>query len=323
MKATAISGFALSVAMTLSAVLMPRAAAAEEFIIGTGSKDSIYDQTGRAICALVNRNVQELKCSALSTTDAVFNVDNVRTGALEFGIVPSDVQYHAVTKTGAFKFVDATYDEIRTVFSVPGETFTVVARRDSGIQGFDDLEGKRVNIGSPGSVPRMTMELLMAAKGWTRGDFQLVEELPPAEQSLAMCHDRVQAIVATVGHPADSIDKATRLCDAAIVEARGSAVDKLLAEKPYYAYTVIPGGVYDSNPGAVTTFGVRATLVTSVEVSADLVYALVKAVFENFDRLRRIHPAFGTLDKAAMTEEGLTAPLHEGARRYFVEMGIM
>ena len=199
----------------------------------------------------------------------------------------------------------------------------MVARRDSGVNRFDDLKGKRVNIGNPGSGQRATMELVMGAKGWTKADFQLVEELPASQQSLALCHDRVQAMVYTVGHPNASVGQAAGLCDAVIVDVSGAAIDRLVSENAYYAYATIPGGMYSGNPNSVATFGVLATVVTSAEMDADLIYSVVKAVFDNLPRLRKLHPAFGGLQPSNMIQDGLSAPFHEGAVRYFKEAGLM
>ncbi|MFQ5935595.1 MAG: TAXI family TRAP transporter solute-binding subunit, partial [Acidiferrobacterales bacterium] len=173
-----------------------------------------------------------------------------------------------------------------------------------------------------GSGQRATMEVVMRAKGWTKADFLLAEELPAAQQSLALCHGRVQAMVYTVGHPNASIGQAAGLCDAIVVDVTGPEIDKLVADNPYYAHTTIPGGMYSGNPNPVRTFGVKATVITSREVPADLIYGLTKAVFDNLAQLRKMHPAFAGLEPKKMIGEGLSAPLHDGAARYFKEKGL-
>lgn len=299
------------------------AAQAQDILIGTGSTSGVYYPAGRAICRLVARNVEDLTCKALSTAGSLANLNNVAGGALEIGLAQSDWQYHAVTGSGPAEYVDTDFSNLRALFSLHGEPFTLVARRDAGIRSLADLKGKRVNIGNPGSGQRATMEVVMAAKGWTKADFTLAEELPASQQSLALCHDRVQAMVYTVGHPNESVAQAVRLCDAVVVEVAGPEIDKLVAEHPYYAYTTIPGGMYEGNPGDVKTFGVKATVVSAADIDADLIYTVVKTVFDNLDKLRRMHPAFGSLDARRMVRDGLSAPLHEGAERYFREKGLM
>jgi len=301
------------------------AAAADTFItIGTGGVTGVYYPTGGAICRLVNKNRKEhgIRCSVESTGGSTYNLNTIRAGELDMGVAQSDWQYHAYHGTSKFK--DAGPDKnLRAVFSVHPEPFTVVARVDSGIKTFADLKGKRVNIGNPGSGQRGTMEVVMEAMGWTKNDFALVSELKSTEQSKALCDNKIDAMVFTVGHPSGSIKEATTSCDTILVEVSGPAIDKLIAEHDYYRSAVIPGGMYRGNPNDVKTFGVGATFVTSSKVPADTVYQVVKAVFENFDSFRKLHPAFANLKKEEMIKDGLSAPLHEGAIRYYKEAGLM
>ncbi len=300
-------------------------AAAQEIEIGTGSTEGVYYQVGRAICRMIERAAPAdggVACEAVPTDGSIFNLEAVLAGEMELGVVQSDWHHHAYRGTGPFAD-DGPAEELRSLFSVHSEPFTAVARADAGIASFDDFAGKRVNIGNPGSGQRATMEVVMAAKGWTADDFELANELPASEQSLALCHDRVQALVYTVGHPNPSISKVTGLCDARIVPVEGPAIDELLADAPYYAAAEVPGGVYSANPEPVPTFGVKATVVSSAAVDPELVYTVVKAVFDDLGAFRAMHPAWGGLTPGEMMTEGLSAPLHEGAVRYYREAGLL
>ncbi|MEP5730426.1 MAG: TAXI family TRAP transporter solute-binding subunit [Sulfitobacter sp.] len=305
--------------------LMAPAAFAEEFItIGTGGVTGVYYPTGGAICRLVNKGRKEhgIRCSVESTGGSVYNINTIREGELEFGVAQSDWQYHAFN--GTSKFEDAgKFEGLRAVFSVHPEPFTVVARADSGIKNFADLEGKRVNIGNPGSGQRGTMETLMGALGWTKDSFALATELKVAEQSAALCDNQIDAMVITVGHPSGTIQEATTACDAVIVNVSGEAVDKLISENSYYRTATIPGGMYRGTDGDVTTFGVGATFVSSADVSEDAVYAVVSSVMENIDDFKKLHPAFANLDPKNMASAGLSAPLHAGAAKYYKEAGLI
>ena len=298
---------------------------AQEFItIGTGGVTGVYYPTGGAICRLVNANRDEhgIRCSVESTGGSIYNLNTIRAGELDMGVVQSDWQYHAYNGTSRFED-DGPFRELRAVFSVHPEPFTVVARRDANIQHFEDLKGKRVNVGNPGSGQRGTMEVLMDAYGWTMSDFKLASELKPAEQSKALCDNKVDAMVYTVGHPSGSIQEATTACDTVLVEVSGDVVNKLVEENGYYRTATIPGGMYPGNPEDTLTFGVGATFVSSTNSSPDVVYQVVKAVFENFDTFTRLHPAFEILKKEEMITDGLSAPLHDGAKRYYEEAGLM
>ncbi len=319
MKLSAIAGAAV-----LAFAVTATASAEEKFItIGTGGQTGVYYVVGQSICALVNKNSAQnnLKCTAPSTGGSIANINAIKAGDQTMGVAQSDWQYHAYT--GTSKFEGQKFDKLRSVFSVHAEPFTVVARADSGIKTFDDLKGKRVNVGNPGSGQRGTMEVLMEAKGWKMSDFALASELKPTEQAAALCDNKVDAIVYTVGHPNGSIQEATTSCDAIVVPVTGPVVDKLVADNPYYSKAIIPGGMYKGTDKDVETFGVRATFVTSADVDEVTVYQVVKAVFDNFDRFKDLHPAFANLKPQEMIKAGLSAPLHPGAIKYYKEKGWM
>ncbi|MDA7428035.1 TAXI family TRAP transporter solute-binding subunit [Primorskyibacter aestuariivivens] len=315
----------LTAAFAVSATMMAPMAHAEEFItIGTGGVTGVYYPTGGAICRLVNKGRRDhgVRCSVESTGGSVYNINTIREGELEFGVAQSDWQYHAYN--GSSRFEEAgPFEGLRAVFSVHPEPFTVVARADSGITNFEDLKGKRVNIGNPGSGQRGTMEVLIEALGWTTDDFALATELKAAEQSAALCDNQIDAMVYTVGHPSGSIQEATTACDSVLVNVTGEAVDKLISENSFYRSATIPGGMYRGNDSDTTTFGVGATFVTSADVSEDVVYTLVSAVFDNIEDFKGLHPAFGVLKPEEMATAGLSAPLHDGAAKYYKEKGLI
>jgi TRAP transporter TAXI family solute receptor len=197
----------------------------------------------------------------------------------------------------------------------------VVARADSGVETFADLKGKRVNVGNPGSGQLATMQVVMDKLGWTMADFALASELKPAEQSAALGDNKVDAIIYTVGHPNGSIQEATSTVEAKLFPVTGPEIDSLIEANPYYAKATIPGGMYAGTDADVETFGVKATFVTSADVSDEVVYEVVKAVFDNFDRFKGLHPAFANLNEEDMITQGLSAPLHPGAEMYYQERG--
>ncbi len=317
--------FTLAAVALAALVVTAPAASAEEFItIGTGGVTGVYYPTGGAICRLVNKGRKEhgIRCSVESTGGSVYNINTIREGELEFGVAQSDWQYHAYNGTSKFKDAGA-FEGLRAVFSVHPEPFTVVARADAGVKNFDDLKGKRVNIGNPGSGQRGTMEVLLESKGWTTNDFALATELKAAEQSAALCDNQIDAMVYTVGHPSGSIQEATTACDSVLVTVDGSAVEGLIGNNPFYRSATIPGGMYRGNDADTMTFGVGATFVTSADVSEEAVYIVVKSVMENIADFRKLHPAFANLDPKEMATAGLSAPLHAGAAKYYKEAGLI
>jgi hypothetical protein len=165
------------------------------------------------------------------------------------------------------------------------------------------------------------MEELLAAMGWKLGDFSLASELKADEHGPALCDGKIDGFFYAVGHPSANIQDPTTSCGAQLVSLSGPAIEKLIADKPYFAKATIPGGLYPNNPNPTQTYGALATVVASTKAPAETVYQVVKAVFDNFDEFKKLHPALSNLTPEAMVTNGLSAPLHEGAARYYKEKG--
>lgn len=306
---------------------MATTASAQDFIsIGTGGVTGVYYPAGGAICRLMNAERNSgvshgIRCGVESTGGSVFNVNTIRAGELDFGVAQSDVQHNAYN--GEVQFEGDAFEDLRAVFKLHGEPLTVVARDDANVDHYSELEGMRFNVGNPGSGQRATLEQLLSSQG---KDFSVYSEaagLPAAQMAAAMCDNQVDAIAYVVGHPSGAIQEATTSCPGKLVNVDGPAVESLIEEFPYYAQATIPGGMYNGNPDDTTTFGVAATLVTSTDVDDEVVYHLVRAVFENLDSFRGLHPAFENLEAEDMISNGLSAPLHPGAKQYYEEQGWM
>ncbi|WP_085582441.1 TAXI family TRAP transporter solute-binding subunit [Thalassospira mesophila] len=292
--------------------------------IGTGGPTGVYYPVGGAICRLINqsRRLHGIRCTVESTAGSLYNIKALHGGDFDFGIAQSDIQADASHGTGPFAQTGAVKD-LRAVFSLHVEAFTVLARADAKIIDFDDLKGKRVNIGNPGSGARDAMERVMAAKGWTLNDFAQASELGAGQQGDALCQNQIDATVYSVGHPATTISDTAGACDTVLVDVAGPAIDRLLAENDFYSKTVIPGGLYYGNPDPVTTVCVGSTLMVSAATDPEIVYQLVKTVFENFNAFKRAHPALAALSKEDMVRGPFPVALHEGAQRYYRAAGLL
>ena len=321
-KLVSLTALSLGIAF---ASLPLQAQAQQKFVtIGTGGVTGVYYAAGGAICRLMNKDRAKhgVRCSVESTGGSVYNVNTIKAGELDFGVTQSDVQFNAVKGLVQFKDAGAMGD-LRAVFALHPEPATVLARKEAGVAKFEDLKGKRMNFGNPGSGQRATMDTLLPALGMKMGDFSLVSELKADEQGPALCDNKIDGLIYVVGHPNASIQDPTTTCGAKLVNIAGSAVDKLIADNPYYASATIPGGMYANNPNPTKTFGVVASFVSSAKVPADTVYLLVKSVFDNFDEFKKLHPAFANLEPKDMIKNGLSAPLHDGAVKYYKEKGWM
>lgn len=322
----------LCVALLFACVLFtgapPTAEAKTTFVtIGTGGITGVYYPTGGAIAKIVNKKRKEygIRCTVESTGGSVFNVNSIMSGDLEFGVVQSDRQYQAVKGLAEWKDKGPQKD-LRAVFSIHPESVTLVATVESGVKTIHDLKNKRVNIGNPGSGQRQNAIDALTASGI---DFEkdLKAESVKASEAPGLLQDgRIDAFFYTVGHPSGAFKEATAgATKVRFVYITGKGIDKLISDKPYYAKSFVPVKLY---PGAandtdkVDTFGVKATFVTSAKTSDDVVYAVTKEVFENFEAFKKLHPAYAVLTKENMLE-GMSAPIHPGAMKYYKEAGLM
>jgi len=318
LAATAVAAAVLS----LAGAFQPTAAQQKFISIGTGGVTGVYYAAGGAICRLVNKDRKEhgLRCSVESTGASVFNINTIRAGELDLGVAQSDTAFNAYNGEKPF---DSAYKDLRSVFSLHPEPLMLVARPEANIHGFADLQGKRVNVGNPGSGTRATVTQLLDAEGWTYANFSLASELRADEHGSALCDGKIDAFFYAVGNPSANIQDPTTTCGAKLVPLSGKGVDSLVARHPYFAKVSIPGGMYPGNPDDVQTFGVLATFVTSAQVPEQTVYLVVKAVFDNIDEFRKLHPALAHLTPESMVKDGLSAPLHPGAEKYFKEKGLL
>ena len=314
----------IAAALALSTTFVsPVAVAQQKFVtIGTGGVTGVYYAAGGAICRLMNKERAKhgIRCSVESTGASVFNTNTIKAGELDLGFSQSDVQYNAMKGMPPFK--DAgPWAEQRAVFSLHPEPITIVARKEANIKSFADFKGKRFNVGNPGSGTRASIEEMLVAMGWKLSDFSLASELKADEHGPALCDGKIDGFAYGVGHPAANIQDPTTSCGAKLVSLTGPAIDKLVATAPYYAKATIPGGLYPNNPEPTQTYGVLATVISSSKVPADTVYQVVKSVFDNFEEFKKLHPALAHLKPENMVQDGLSAPLHDGAARYYREKG--
>lgn len=288
--------------------------------LGTGGETGLYYPSGGAFCRLVNltRHHHGIRCVVTTSPGSVANLQRVSEGQLDLGIAEAGQLHNAVTG-GA----EQSGGELRTLFKLFPEYISLVSRRDSGIDSLADLRGKRINIGRENSSQEITFRSLMTARGWTLDDFAEVHRLAPADQADALCQNRIDATLYVVGHPSGAVKQALRDCDSRLLSLSQADIASLMDENPYYQSARIDQALYDSQPQFVLTAGVNAVLFSRADLPDDVAYALVKALFTQFERFRAMHPAFYQLQPGQLTQEPFAAPLHPGAARYFREVGLL
>jgi hypothetical protein len=315
-----------------ASLLLPISPAAPEpetlFItIGSGDFTGVYFPTGLTIAKMINRKRDDygIRATVESTRGSVFNVNAIMAGYMEFGLIQSDIQYQAFRGLGEWQEKGPRKD-LRAVFGIHHESLCLVAAIDSGIETIADLKGKRVSLGNPGSGQYRNSIDALESVGLNPNSDIVPTRVKATEAPRLLQDDRIDAFFCTVGHPSETLREAVSgPRKVRFIPMAGPGVDKLVAENNYYTRTTVPVARFypgSVNQGDVETFGVFATLCTSVHVPDHVVYSLTKEVFDNFDYFKSQHPAYGGLTKKGMLE-GLTAPLHPGAMRYFKETGLI
>ncbi|QCD45457.1 TAXI family TRAP transporter solute-binding subunit [Campylobacter mucosalis] len=304
----------------LSSLLLASTLSAKEFVsVGTGGMTGTYYPIGGAICRLVNKD-PNIKCSVQSTGGSVYNVNNVLKKELSFGFVQSDVVYDKYNGTG--KFSGAADTNLRSVVSIYPELLAFVVAKDANIKSVADLAGKKYNVGNPGSGNEVTTLAVFKAKGLDVANLGHRGVLTVQECPHALKDKKIDGYSFVVGHPTANITDAANSLPIDILNIEGSEIDAMLKEYPYFAKGVILKGSYEGVDHDVNTIGVKAVLVTNKDMSDASVKAVVKAIIDNFDEYKTLHPALKSVTKESLIE-GLSAPLHPAAQDVFKEAGII
>jgi hypothetical protein len=287
--------------------------------IGTGSEQGVYYPVGGAVASIVNHGEEyDFQLTVETSGGSVENINQVMNRQREFGVVQADMQYKAYH--GQEPWQDEPQQKLRAICSLHPETITLVAAVDSGIQSVADLEGKRVSIGAPGSGHHVNAKAILAATG-----IELeAETFEPTSYGSMLQDGKIDAVFYTVGHPNGAIKEVTAGQRRKVRFVPITGLDQLLAQSPYYARAEIPLRHYPAavNDQPVETIGMPTTLVTHADVDEEIAYTITKAIFENLDQLKKQHAALADLTRESMLQ-GLSAPLHPGAKRYLTEAGLI
>ncbi len=300
----------------------PVQAQARFVAIGTGGITGVYYATGGAICRMVNRTRVDhgMRCREESSAGSVVNLDSLRRGVVNFAMVQSDLHFQAFTGQGSYAKA-GPQEDLRSVFSIYPELITIVASKANPANSLDGLKNQRISLGMLGTGTRATVDTVLNKQAWTFNDMQPVVERSPDEQSYALCDDKIDAYVLVAGHPSPNVMRAVKECQAHLLGLPHAVINQMVTDHPYLVASDIPAGIYPEISKAVPSVGLMATLMTSSSVNESTVYAVTRAVFENLEEFKKLHPTFSRLEPKNMIKDGLTAPLHPGALRYFKEKG--
>lgn len=315
----AVLAAAAAVALLAGSFMVTPAKAGQDILIGGGSVTGVYYQVALNVCNLLNKyGGDKYNCVGRPALGSVFNIRAVKRTLLDFGVAQSDRNFEAFRGQGDWQ--GKSMEDLRSVFSMHPETVLLVTRADSGINSVPDLKGNTVNIGNPGSGQRGNAEDVLSLYGIDKDNDIDPQGLQQQEASRALVDKKIDAFFYTVGNPSAAIEEPANSTDIKIIPINSAEILSFVDERPYYVMTEIPAGTYKGVDENVETYAVTATVVTSASASEEMVYDLVKTVFENLDELKTTHAAFRVLEPKAMLK-GLTAPFHPGAEKYYKERG--
>jgi uncharacterized protein len=290
--------------------------------LGTGELNGVYYPVGEAMCDIIDRDTNKygVRCSAEGTPGSAYNLEAIRSGDLEFGIIQSDVAYAAYNGEGAY--TDKPFEQLRSVLVLYPELVTILVRADSGIHGIADLAGRRVNVGRVGGGAFATWGTIEAALGWTDKQKAEISDLPADAASHALCAGEIDANLWVIGHPSGTVRAQLSACATSFVAVSGPEIDTLVSGAPYLTKGSIPGKLYGL-AADTPTLGTDATVMTSANENSKAVAAFAQAIVAQINDLKTRHPALASLTVEEMTGSNFPVPLHPAASQVYKDLGLL
>jgi TRAP transporter TAXI family solute receptor len=302
-------------ASTLLVVATP-VFAQEQLSIATGGTGGVYFPMGGGLAEIINGKIDGYSATAEVTGASVENMGLVATGDADLAIALADTVQQGYNGTGRFE--GNALPMVRGLASLYANMIQIVALEGSGITTLEDLRGKRVSVGAPGSGTEVNAAAILNANGMTYDDIE-EQRLNFNETADALANGDIDAGFWSVGAPTSSILNLATTNSIVMIELSDAEIAAARAADPIFAQTTLDAGIYDG-VGATTVLGVPNVLVVSSEMSDDLAYAITSAMFENVEDLRAVHPA-ANQTTVEFTLAATPIPLHPGAIRYFEEIG--
>ncbi len=321
-----ISNFLKRLTMLCAAVILgtvPLAADADDVLLGTGAAGDFSYFAGRAICRILNQSPGELNCRLIPASDDLHNLTNLNGGSLDLALLDSRLLNDAMTRNGQFMFLDIRYDNLGALLPLYELPILLVARGDAGIAGLSDLKGKRINIGIARTKVRDAVDFIMTAKGWTKRDFTLIQELPASQSQdkMAFCHSAVDAMVHIGVHPDSAFQQLIDLCAAVPVDMDDADISRAINGNPAVSTISIPPATYPGLEKPVASFGTAILLVASGSLDDETAMAIMAALEKHQGSLQSIHPALGQFSVKPADAPDIGLSLHPGAAAYFSTQG--
>ncbi|WP_432357753.1 TAXI family TRAP transporter solute-binding subunit [Sporosarcina sp. UB5] len=277
----------------------------------TGGTQGTYYALGGALADIITQETG-IKTTAEVSQASAANMTALKDGSAEIAFVQTDIAYYA--SVGEMMFNGEVIDNVSAIGALYPETVQLVTLEKSGIKSFEDLKGKKVSVGAPGSGTYANAEQLLEIHGLSMSDIQ-PQDLDFGESQESLQAGQIDAAFITAGTPTGAVEALNANAQVYIVPVSDAKADELISKYQYYAKEVIPAGTY----GIATdtpTVSVGAMLIIQNDVPEDLAYEITKAIYDNASKLT--HPK-GAFIKAETGLDGIGIPVHPGAQKYFDE----
>ena len=312
-----ITAALISGTMVLSSV-GAMSAMADELYFVTGGPMGTYYAVGNAMTEVLNPVLTEAELILESSGASRANLEMLAEEDAQLATVQNDVMYYAYTGTSLFEGEDP-YENFSAVAGLYDETVQIITC-DESIKSVADLAGKTVTVGDEDSGVEFNARQILEAYGLSFDDITAVNA-SFGESAYGLEKGKFDAAFVVAGTPTTAFEELAESDKISLVSLDEEHVAALMDGYDFYTETVIPGGTYTGVDEDTVTVSVRATLVASNDVSEEAVYELLKAMFDNKDALAEKQAKFESLN-AEEAVQGMSVPLHAGAKKYYEEQGI-
>ncbi len=294
---------------------------AYEILLGTSNSGSFSHFTGRLVERIINQQTVNIKCKAVPASGDIHNLTNLVQGAIDMALIDSRMLNDAKNKAGNFRFLDVDYQSLSVITPMYNVPFILVVGENTSIQGLNDLNGKRINSGTPLSIQNLTFETILSAKDWSKKNFSLVAEISDSQSqdTMAFCHGGVDAMLYIGIHPDASLNQLFKRCKAKMADMNDEDIKSLIQNNPTFSKFIVPAMTYPSQTNDVMTFGTQTLLVTSHNLDTETVYNILDVLFKNDKKLLNAHPALSLKKVSSQQENYTNMKLHQGAAKFFSE----
>lgn len=292
--------------------------AVERYSLATGGTAGTYYPIGSAIASIITKYVPDIEVPSESTGASVANLKMIREGKVEMIMGASNTSYGAYS--GQAPFEKEPVDNIRGIACLYPEIFQFVVLKDSNLKSVNDLAGKKVAVGAPGSGTERTAKMVLEAHGLSYDKFN-PQFLNFGEAITALKDRLIDCAIIGSGIPTSAVVDASTTLDINLLTLDANVMQNFLKDRSYLTMITIPGGTYRGVDNDIPAVASPALLIVRKDISEEVVYQITKAFFDHLDIIADSH-AQGKMIRFETALSAMSIPLHSGAAKYYTEKGV-